>query len=204
MDGEGGCFKTPHALLDTPSHPEGPPAPPQGDPSAHHSPICSHEDRAQGGVRSWEGVQGWIRLSTGSACPQHWPPTHRWLPDEWASGSQAFTIRGDLPEPPGDSQGSVSQCFSASYVPARGCHPETKAPLEMSFLVLSSGLPTARGGVSEDGTGGGLLGRPPGVGEALTAAGMVRVVRDTLCPDNLWFPAAPQSGCKGHPLRGLF
>lgn len=174
MDGEGGCFETPHALLDTPSHPEGPPAPPQGDPRAHRSPIRSHQDRAQGGVRSREGVHGRIRLSTLSEagacpfprppeCPQHWPPTHRWPPHEWASGSQAFPIGGDLPEPAGDSQGSVSQRFSARDVPARGCHPETKAPLEMRFPGLSPGLPLG----SQQGEEfqrmtrvGGLLGRP--------------------------------------------
>lgn len=154
MDGEGGCCKTPRPLLDTPSYPQGQPfPPPQGDPSACHSPSWFLQDRAQGGGRLPEVVRGWVRLSTASEagavpfshppeCPQHWPPTHRWPPYKWASGSQAFPVGGVLPEPPDDSQGSLSQCFSASYPPTRWGHPETKAPLEMSFSVLSTGLPT--------------------------------------------------------------
>lgn len=153
MDGEGGCCKTPRPLLDTPSYSQGQPfTPPQRDPTACHSPSWFRRDRAQGGSRLPEVVHGWVRLSTASEagafpfphppdCPQHWPPPHWWPPHKWASGSQAFPVGGDLPQPLGDSQGSLSQCFSASYPPTRCGHPETKAPLEMNFLVLSTVLP---------------------------------------------------------------
>lgn len=148
MDGKGGCCKTPCPLLDTPSHPQGQPvAPPQGHPTASRSPSWSLEARAQGGGRYPEVVRGRVRLSTPSEartfpfphtpeCPRHGSPTHQCLPRQWASGFQAFPVGGDLPEPPRDSQGSLSPCFSASRPSARWGHPETKAPLEMSFLVL--------------------------------------------------------------------
>lgn len=99
------------------------------------------------------------------ATRQH--PLHR-----RASGSQARPFRRHLLETPDDSQRSFSQCFSVSYAPhpPRRSHPESKAPLEVSFLVLSVYLPLGSQPGAEFqrlGLVGRPWGRPPGINGAL-------------------------------------